>query len=149
ADLKRNLEAAMRRSARSLSAEMEFRLEASFLDERHLRDALALAYGPRIAGLVLKMGDAMKAAAAPPGLSSTSPDHDALNDPWHFRQVILAAVRVLDRAKPAGEIVPPPPLPIFDLADVLDDLNETARASLKQQTERHLEERENIGIRSA
>src|SRR5258708_34610599 len=45
------------RNGRSLTQEAEFRLEQSFRTQGLLGDVLELAYGPRIAGLLLLFGD--------------------------------------------------------------------------------------------
>jgi hypothetical protein len=133
-EVKRSLDAAAERSGRSLSLEAELRLESFSKDEHSLREALALAYGHRIAGLLLKIGDAMKAAAndalaltflsgvdhdalddhdghpdAP--LNAPLPYKDALDDPLHYEQVEAAARTVLEWAKPPEQDREPPQAP--------------------------------------
>ena len=66
--LKRQLEQAAADAGRSLSEEIEFRLERS-VDDKPLFDALQLVYGPRIAGLMLLMSEVVRAT-------------DAMSGPW-------------------------------------------------------------------
>src|SRR5690242_15151997 len=63
--LKLSLEAAASRKGRSLSEEIEFRLERSLEEERHLVDALELGFGRQVAGVMLAIGHVMKEAERP------------------------------------------------------------------------------------
>jgi len=137
-EVKRSLDAAAERSGRSLSLEAELRLESFSKDEHSLREALSFAYGNRIAGLLLKIGDAMKAAANdylaitclsgidtdallageghpddPP--SGPVPYIDPLDAPMHYEQVEAAARTVLEWARPPEQIQEPSPAPQVDL----------------------------------
>ena len=58
--LKLALETAAKQEGRSLSEEIEFRLERSLDDERHLADALELGFGRQVAGLMLAIGYLIK-----------------------------------------------------------------------------------------
>ena len=58
--LKLALETAAKQEGRSLSEEIEFRLERSLDDERHLADALELGFGRQVAGLMLAIGYVIK-----------------------------------------------------------------------------------------
>jgi hypothetical protein len=63
--LKLSLEAAASREGRSLSEEIEFRLERSLEEERHLVDALELGFGRQVAGVMLAIGHVMKVTERP------------------------------------------------------------------------------------
>ena len=58
--LKLALETAAKQEGRSLSEEIEFRLERSLDEERHLADALELGFGRQVAGLMLAIGYVIK-----------------------------------------------------------------------------------------
>src|SRR6516162_1316632 len=60
--LKVALEAAAEKQGRSLSEEIESRLERSLEEERQLTDALELVFGRQVAGLILAIGCAVKEA---------------------------------------------------------------------------------------
>jgi hypothetical protein len=62
--LKTRLAKEAENAGRSLSAEAEFRLERSFQQQDLLDDVLGLAYGPRLAELVVMVASAMHAAGS-------------------------------------------------------------------------------------
>jgi hypothetical protein len=64
--LKVVLEAAATQQGRSLSEEIEYRLERSLDDQRHLVEALELGFGRQVAGLMLAIGCVIRDAAPPP-----------------------------------------------------------------------------------
>jgi hypothetical protein len=84
--LKLALETAAKQEGRSLSEEIEFRLERSLDDERHLADALELGFGRQVAGLMLAIGYVIKntAPARRPG------EIGWLSNPEAFRTVVEA-----------------------------------------------------------
>jgi TraY domain len=59
AELKTQLEGAAESNGRSLSQEAEFRLERTFANQDLLDDVLTLAYGDRLAKLLMTIGDAI------------------------------------------------------------------------------------------
>jgi hypothetical protein len=59
-DLHARLAAAAAQSNRSISEEIEWRIERSFLDQDRATEALGLIYGRELAGLLLLLGAAMK-----------------------------------------------------------------------------------------
>jgi TraY domain len=59
AELKTELEEAAESNGRSLSQEAEFRLERTFANQSLLDDVLTLAYGDRLAKLLMQIGDAI------------------------------------------------------------------------------------------
>ena len=82
--LKLALETAAKQEGRSLSEEIEFRLERSLDDERHLADALELGFGRQVAGLMLAIGYVIKEAvpARRPG------ELGWLSSPEAFREIV-------------------------------------------------------------
>ena len=58
-ELKTELEEAAESNGRSLSQEAEFRLERTFANQDLLDDVLTLAYGDRLANLLMRIGDAI------------------------------------------------------------------------------------------
>ena len=114
ADIKQRIDEAARNSGRTQSQEAELRLEHSFRQEDLLSETLALAYDPRLAGLLMMMGRAMHDAGHTAGFLSTFRAQGAYNwteDSYAFDQAVQAAMRILEAAKPAGsptipEIVP-------------------------------------------
>ncbi len=114
-DFAKRVQSAAYASGRSASEEIEYRLSHSFDEERHLVDALGLAYGARAAGLLLVLAEAMKGGAGTAGRLSIkkagappSEIDDWLDDPYRFQQASLAAQRVLDAVAPEGDRTPPP-----------------------------------------
>ncbi len=98
-ETKAALDDAAARSGRSQSQEAELRLERSFHDQRLMYDALELAYGATLAGLLLAVGDAMKNTAR----MAWFPMEDLV--PWHahplgFDEVIDSANTVLMAFRP-------------------------------------------------
>jgi hypothetical protein len=72
---KAKLDRAAETSGRSLAQEIELRLERSLDEERHLTDALELAFGRQVAGLMLAIGHVAREGAGegwrPPWLSDS------------------------------------------------------------------------------
>lgn len=103
------LEQAAAASGRSVSEEIEHRLEHSFLEGRSLLDALTLAYGSPHAGMLLLIAETMKAAgttaatiAHPGKLAPEWIDHA-----YAFHQAVCAAEKILVAAAPEGDVTPP------------------------------------------
>jgi len=97
------LEVASAASGRSLAQEAELRLERSFLDQRLMLEALELGYGKGLAGMLLTIGEAMRASGQAAGFISTHTLEGAQNwigNPIAFLQATEAAVQVLNEAKP-------------------------------------------------
>ena len=109
--LKKKLEDAAARANRSLSSEAQFRLEESFRAEDGLLSALRFAYGDRVAGLVLLLGQALNdtGISCLPADASIENRKKWIEDPYAFDQAIRALNSILERVRPAGEIVIPEP----------------------------------------
>src|SRR5437868_12650617 len=69
-ELKERLEAAASRNGRSLSTEAQIRLERSFEKQSLLSEALELAYGPRLAGVLFLLGELMAEVGTSAGFVS-------------------------------------------------------------------------------
>lgn len=104
--LKRRLDAAAERGGRSLSQEAEVRLERSFDREDLLSEGLTLAFGDRLAGLLIMLGMAMAGAAAvaPPDQGRRRLFHDDwwASDPDCYETAAFAAKILLDSGRPKG-----------------------------------------------
>jgi hypothetical protein len=100
-DIRTKLDAAARAAGRSLSQEVEMRLESSFQAAGQLREALELSLGPQVAALVLMMGLAMRDTARWPG-RPFSPVK-LLSEPFLFARAAEAAAKVIDCVKPDGD----------------------------------------------
>jgi hypothetical protein len=109
-ELKERLDEAASRSGRSQSQEAEFLLERSFDRGSLLTEVLALAYGPRLGGLLMALGIAMTAAARVPYQSRA--DDDWTEQPDRFDHVVQAAIAILEAARPIGEI------PVYKLGEM-------------------------------
>jgi len=94
--LKLALETAAKQEGRSLSEEIEFRLEQSLDEERHMADALELGFGRQVAGLMLAIGHVMKEAepARRPG------ELGWLSNPEAFRQIVESINLLLEAIDP-------------------------------------------------
>ena len=108
ASIKTRLEAAAQASGRTQIQEAEARIEQSFEDEASLTSALRVAYGDQVAGLVLLMGQALNDT----GISCVPPTDlgkrkNWIADPYAFDQARKGVIRILDCARPQGEIVLP------------------------------------------
>jgi hypothetical protein len=90
------LETAAKQEGRSLSEEIEFRLEQSLDEERHMADALELGFGRQVAGLMLAIGHVMKEAepARRPG------ELGWLSNPEAFRQIVESINLLLEAIDP-------------------------------------------------
>jgi len=99
ATLQENLARAAHASGRSVSEEIEHRLERSFLGERHLIQALEMTYGSTLAGLLLTFGDVVRYAAQGEG-------GDWADDAVRYARATTAINAVLDAFRPEGEFPP-------------------------------------------
>src|SRR5258708_14064315 len=71
-EMRQRLEAAAKDSGRSLAQKAEFRIDRTFQTQGLLAEALTLAFGSRLAGLVLAIEDAPKAPASTTGFITTA-----------------------------------------------------------------------------
>ena len=101
AELKRRLDAAADLSGRSQSQEAEFRLERSFDHQDLLSEALTLAYGRKVAGIVIALGIVMDGAA------KKTTHVDWTDQPKAFDDAVQAASTLLTAARPKGAVREP------------------------------------------
>jgi hypothetical protein len=113
-EMRQSLEAAAKRSGRSLAQEAEIRIEHSFANEARLLEALDLAYGRELSGLMFAMGEAIKDAISAAGhaeaLSSILTKDAARpwwDSPYAYAAAIKAAETILTSLRPPGDPVPP------------------------------------------
>jgi hypothetical protein len=104
-DVKARLDVASEGNHRSLSREAEFRLERSFDHQDLLTEALTLAYGRRMAGILMALGFVMDAAARLTQPNTWNPFRkDWTDKPDLFDHAVRAATTLLDAARPEGAI---------------------------------------------
>jgi TraY domain len=108
--IKERLERAAEESGRTQSQEAEVRLELSFNREDLLGEAMSLAYGRELAGLLMMLGTTMHDVGRSAGFSATFTIEGAnawWSHPYAYDQVVQAVVRLLEAARPVGERRPP------------------------------------------
>lgn len=122
-DLKAKLEGAAKTASRSLSSEAQFRLERSFAEQQLLPEVLELAFGAQLGGLLLAIGaaasemgpiwavqnDPKKNTDGLTGLAGLSQalrraNADWINDPYAYRQFIIAVNAILRTMQPPGPV---------------------------------------------
>ncbi len=109
-DLRARLDQAASQSERSISEEIEYRLERSFTDQSLMFEAMRLTYGPELAGLLLLIGAAMKTTGPRAGFHSTGSYEAAQhwwNDPYAFGQVAQGVHALILAFKPPGNVTLP------------------------------------------
>lgn len=111
--LDEQLSAAADQSGRSVSEEIEFRLDRTFSEERSFLDVLDHVYGPENVALLTSMGEIIKSIAfwAPAMALARSknqhPDANWLDDPFLFEEIVKALNAFLGALRPSGPPVPP------------------------------------------
>lgn len=103
-DTKARLEDSARRNQRSLSEEIEAKLETALSIETGINEGLSLKYGPAAAGLLRLMGEAMMEAGfhvAHQTTQRTERLRDWPLNPAAFEAAKQASVAVLDSVAPA------------------------------------------------
>jgi hypothetical protein len=114
--LKAELDRLAAQSGRSVAQEIEQRLEASFQDERRLKDAFDLMLGPQFSGIVILLAYAMRDASEiahrvaqfyARHYGDEAPPDDWVSDPFSYDQMVQAATMILEALRPEGERVPP------------------------------------------
>lgn len=105
--LRAAIEGAAKENSQSMNAEMVHRLERSFADQRAMMDALDLAYGRELTGLITALAEVMKAVGSGAALLTTlSPEESRnwWNNPFAYDQAVRAVNEILEALRPAGEI---------------------------------------------
>jgi hypothetical protein len=106
--LRRQLEQSAEEEGRTLSQEVEFRVEQSFDRTELVFDSMKLAYGAELAGLLMLIGRAMSGAGRTSGLKGNTVQFTGtewLADPFAYEQALNAAVAVLKGLRPPGRAV--------------------------------------------
>ena len=103
--LRRQLEQSAEEEGRTLSQEVEFRVEQSFDRTELIFDSMKLAYGAELAGLLMLVGRAMSGAGRLSGLKGNTVQYTGtewLADPYAYEQALNAAVAVMRALRPPG-----------------------------------------------
>jgi hypothetical protein len=107
--IKAKVDDAAKASGRSLSQEAELRLENSFQAENAVFDALDLAFGRHLTGLILAMAHVAQITGTR-GLMLSRWDFEGcdtwLSDPYCFDQVVQGVTFLLEQFRPSGEAKP-------------------------------------------
>lgn len=110
-EFKKRLEDAATASGRSQSQEAELRLENTFRAEHAVYDALDLAFGRRMSGLLLAAANAAQLTGTR-AVSLSQWDfyggEEWMLDPYAYDQAVQAINFMLEAFRPKGEIVSPP-----------------------------------------
>lgn len=102
-ELKEKLEQAAQASGRSLSTEVQFRLERSLESQALMYDALELAYGRDLAGLMLGVADVMSGVGEWASLLTTGQHlKNWVANPSAYARAVAEAVRFLEEMRPPG-----------------------------------------------
>src|SRR5690348_4340883 len=102
---RQRLDAAAAVNGRSLSEEIEQRLEESLADEDRLVAALGRTYGRQAAAVMLLVGEVLGRAAPHMGFMRSfalEGAEDWLNDPFAFEQAVRAIALILEAIRPEG-----------------------------------------------
>jgi hypothetical protein len=105
AEVKWRLDRAARKSGRTQSQEAEMRIERSFDREALLSEVLSLAYGRETAGLLIMLGETMKAVV---DRTSRAYGHWLVDGSAYF-EVEQAVIRLLNAARPSEVSQQPTP----------------------------------------
>jgi hypothetical protein len=103
------LSAAAEKSGRSVSEEIEFRLERTFAGEHSLFELLDLAYGQENVALVMTIAELIRSIGSnAPQLALARSKHEQqganwIDDPFLFDQVVKSINEMLESLRPAGE----------------------------------------------
>src|SRR5690242_19460082 len=125
---------------RSLSEEIEHRLERSLLDQRLAIDALDLIYGPRLNDVLLTLGKVMKRVTEYQPFYLLGELTDWFDNPWKFDQLVKAVSIFLERLRPPGEINPPEQIFVMvGVAGLGPNASPEQKAALREAHERAAE----------
>jgi hypothetical protein len=101
-EMKRRVEDVANASGRSISQEAELRLERSFEQQRLLPEALELAYGDELAGVLIAIAEAMNDARLHARIVTDEDYRTWLEDGFAFDAAVAAAQIVFEALRPAG-----------------------------------------------
>jgi hypothetical protein len=128
-DFKAMLDHAAAQSGRSLAQEIELRLVQSFRDQRIVESTMALAYGERLAAILLTIGTVLKEGGPSWGFMATQEiGGDWLSNAFAYDQAAKATAHLLEAFRPVGDPAPRTgggwPPSADEIHDRLDLLNE-------------------------
>jgi TraY domain len=106
-ETKAGLEKSATATGRSLSEEAETRLDRSIHSQSLLDEALVLAFGPRVVGLMLVIARVMRDVGQSAGFRATNTLDGAsnwLDNAYALNQVTRAVQMVFETVRPGGEI---------------------------------------------
>jgi hypothetical protein len=105
-DLKHRIDQAAQRAGRTQGQEAELRLERSFHEQELLPQILDLAYGRRLAGMLMLLGREMRSCGLGSWILSTQ-DHLTgegwFSDAYAYDQVVQAVNEILEQYRPSGD----------------------------------------------
>lgn len=114
--MKESLEEAAGKNGRSLTQEIELRLERSFERQDLLRDMLEIGYGRHLAGMVMLIANTARIAGMAAHATKGAADAEVLfdptwlskclSDPWTFAEIQTAITVAVQSLKPAGDDKP-------------------------------------------
>ena len=128
--LRRQLEESAAAEDRTLSQEVEFRIERSFDRAELIFNSMTLAYGPELAGLVILVARAMAGAGRVSRRKESGLEFSRegwLTEPFAYEQALHAAVAVLKGLRPTGRANAPSGDP--RLVESMNVLMKTSRSS--------------------
>ena len=106
-EIKKRLDDAAKDNGRSQSQEAEMRLEHTFTATNAVLDALDLAYGRRLTGLLLAMAHAAQLTgtrAVFVSQQNVAGGEDWMSDPYAYDQAVKATQAILEAYRPAGKV---------------------------------------------
>jgi hypothetical protein len=109
-EIKNKLDHQAKRNGRTQSQEAESRLDRSFDRQDLIEEVMELKYGNPLAGILMAIGVAIEKAGRAAALYSQLGAQDRrtwVDDPFAYDQGMKAAVDILDRLRPPGDIVAP------------------------------------------
>jgi len=101
--IKNRLDAEARANGRTQSQEAEARLERSFEKQDILPDALKLSYGDKTSALIRLLLEAISNIVNTVGWFTFCDRQNWVNEPFIFRQVLIASFLIMKSMKPPGD----------------------------------------------
>jgi hypothetical protein len=107
-EVRRELERAAASTGRSLAQEAEHRIQLTFQNQKVLQEALDLSFGPGISGLLMIIGDVMRATAQTVSFARKGDPSLEIwsEDPAVYDEVAKAVAAVFAKHRPVGEMLP-------------------------------------------
>jgi hypothetical protein len=108
-EVRQELEKAAAATGRSLAQEAEYRIQRTFENQRMLQEALDISFGSDISGLLMIIGDVMRATAQTVSFAKDGDPSLEIwsEDPVVYDEVAKAVATVFAEHRPVGGILPP------------------------------------------